>query len=49
MTEMTLEEWADLPEDEEGELVDGRLEEEEMPGLRVGSQVRGAEEDRPQA
>jgi Uma2 family endonuclease len=28
---MTLEEWADLPEDEPGELVDGRLVEEEMP------------------
>jgi Uma2 family endonuclease len=28
---MTLEQWADLPEDEEGELVDGHLEEEEMP------------------
>ena len=29
--ELTLEEWAELPEDEPGELVDGRLEEEEMP------------------
>jgi Uma2 family endonuclease len=29
--EMTLEEWADLDEDEPGELVDGVLEEEEMP------------------
>jgi Uma2 family endonuclease len=28
---MTVEEWADLPEDTEGELVDGRLVEEEMP------------------
>lgn len=28
---LTLEEWADLDEDEPGELVDGRLEEEEMP------------------
>ncbi len=28
---MTLEEWADLDEDIEGELVDGVLEEEEMP------------------
>lgn len=28
---MTLEEWAHLPEDEEGELVEGRLVEEEMP------------------
>ena len=28
---MTIEEWADLDEDEPGELVDGQLEEEEMP------------------
>jgi Uma2 family endonuclease len=28
--EMTVEEWAELDEDVEGELVDGRLEEEEM-------------------
>ena len=28
---MTIEEWADLDEDEPGELVDGRLEEEEVP------------------
>ena len=28
---MTIEEWADLDEDEPGELVDGRLEEEEEP------------------
>jgi Uma2 family endonuclease len=28
---MTLEEWSELDEDVEGELVDGRLEEEEMP------------------
>ncbi len=31
LREMTIEEWADLDEDEPGELVDGRLEEEEMP------------------
>src|SRR5262245_48139252 len=31
-TRMTLEEWADMPEDEPGELVDGELVEEEMPG-----------------
>jgi Uma2 family endonuclease len=31
--EMTIEEWARLPEDATGELVDGRLEEEEMPDL----------------
>src|SRR5688572_20308424 len=30
---MSVEEWADLPEDEPGELVDGYLAEEEMPGL----------------
>jgi len=30
-TTMTVEEWADLPEDVEGELVDGVLVEEEMP------------------
>ena len=29
--EMTLEEWAELDEDESGELVDGRLTEEEVP------------------
>jgi Uma2 family endonuclease len=28
---MTLEQWADMDEDEPGELVDGRLEEEEVP------------------
>src|SRR5260221_10275163 len=31
--ELTLEEWADLPDDERGELVDGRLEEEEVPSV----------------
>jgi Uma2 family endonuclease len=31
--EMTLEEWANLPEDETGELVDGVLVEEEEPSL----------------
>src|SRR5437899_173468 len=31
VTTMTLEEWAALDEDEPGELVDGRLVEEEMP------------------
>ncbi len=30
---MSIDEWADLPEDEPGELVDGYLQEEEMPGL----------------
>jgi Uma2 family endonuclease len=30
---MTLEEWFELPEDVEGELVDGRLVEEEVPSL----------------
>jgi Uma2 family endonuclease len=29
---LTLEEWAAMDEDEPGELVDGRLEEEEVPG-----------------
>jgi len=31
--EMTLDEWAAMPEDEPGELIDGRLVEEEMPDL----------------
>lgn len=30
---MSIEEWAAMPEDEPGELVDGYLQEEEMPGL----------------
>lgn len=30
---MSVDEWAALPEDEPGELVDGYLQEEEMPGL----------------
>ncbi|AUX20810.1 hypothetical protein SOCEGT47_012840 [Sorangium cellulosum] len=30
---LTLEAWADLDEDEAGELVDGRVEEEEMPSV----------------
>lgn len=29
--ELSLEEWFELPEDEPGELIDGRLEEEEVP------------------
>jgi Uma2 family endonuclease len=33
---MTLDAWADLDEDVEGELVDGVLEEEEMPSVRHG-------------
>jgi Uma2 family endonuclease len=36
---LTLEEWADLPEDDEGELVDGILVEEEMGGLAHESVV----------
>lgn len=32
--EMTLAEWASLPEDEPGEVVDGLLEDEEMPNVR---------------
>lgn len=31
--EMTLEQWAAMPEDDSGELVDGHLVEEEMPDL----------------
>src|SRR5690606_33530847 len=30
---MSIDEWAAMPEDERGELVDGYLAEEEMPGL----------------
>lgn len=30
-TELSVEEWLELPEDEPGELLNGRLEEEEMP------------------
>lgn len=30
---MSIDEWAAMPEDEPGELVDGYLQEEEMPGL----------------
>jgi Uma2 family endonuclease len=30
---MTIDEWAAMPEDEPGELVDGRLEDEEVPDL----------------
>src|ERR1700735_1327755 len=29
--EMTVEEWADMPEDDPGELVDGQLVQEEVP------------------
>jgi Uma2 family endonuclease len=36
---LTLEEWGDLPEDDEGELVDGMLVEEEMGGLAHESVV----------
>jgi len=36
---MTLDEWADLPEDEEGELVDGILVAEEMGGVAHESVV----------
>lgn len=37
--EMTLEEWANMDEDEPGELVDGRLVEEEVPTFRHESAV----------
>lgn len=30
---MSIDEWAAMPEDDSGELVDGYLQEEEMPGL----------------
>jgi Uma2 family endonuclease len=36
---LTLEEWADLPEDDDGELVDGVLVEEEVGGLAHESVV----------
>jgi hypothetical protein len=32
---MTVDQWADLPEDLEGELIDGALVEEEMPSVPV--------------
>lgn len=32
---MTFEEWAAMPEDEPGELVDGRIEKEEVPDLSM--------------
>ncbi len=32
-SDMTVDEWAELPEDEPGELVDGRLEDEEVSGV----------------
>lgn len=38
--EMTLEAWAELPEDDEGELVGGRLEEEEIPDRLHEAAVR---------
>lgn len=43
---LTLDEWADLPEDEEGELVDGILVEEEMGGVAVAPR-RGRKPDVP--
>ena len=36
---MTLDEWAALDEDEPGELVDGRLEEEEVPSYLHGAVI----------
>jgi Uma2 family endonuclease len=32
-SELTIDQWAALPEDDSGELVDGRLEDEEVPDL----------------